>query len=477
MKDRYIPLAVKANIVLIAVLTLGLGAITFFYYTEVNQTITSSVQESLQNQSKILYSAIQNFMLPGEAPLAVRFFKDIQEINPLYNVHLYRSNGIPAFSDNTTIEEVNRRIQKNRFSPRTAQLFQPSPSAPPVALEAVKSRPARDVFEQREREGRFQVFIYKPLINLPKCTLCHGSDHTIRGIAEISTDITASIEKQQDALIKSGVLFLGALVLLSISLGRFLHRQILRPIQEIGTVCSMVTRGDFQARTTIHQNDEIGELGKTVNTMVKGLYERFKLSKYVSASTIQSLSEDTSTKKIVATVLFSDIRGFTAFSEKTSPEQVVRLLNRILSLQTDLIHSFQGDVDKYVGDEIVAVFLGEKAPLNACRAALEIQRAIAGEAQEFRGLGVGIGITQGELIMGMIGSEKRADFTVIGDTVNTASRFCSAARQGQTIISEPVFQSLPSSARVDGPFQLKVKGKQESQRVYILKEVPYETPS
>lgn len=477
MKNRFIPLAVKANIVLIAVLTLGLGGVTFLYYTEVNQTITTSVQESLQNQSQILYSAIQNFMLPGEAPLAVRFFNDIQEINPLYTVHLYRSNGIPAFSDNATIEEVNRRIQKNQFSPRTIQLFKPSPSAPSIALKAVTSRPARDVFVQREREGRLQVFIYKPLINLPKCTVCHGADHTIRGIAEISTDITASIEKQQDTLIKAGALFLGALVLLSISLGRFLHRQILRPIQEIGTVCSKVTGGDYQVRTTIHQNDEIGALAQTVNTMVKGLYERFKLSKYVSASTIQSLEENTTTQKIVATVLFSDIRGFTAFSEKTSPEQVVRVLNTMLNLQTDLIHSFRGDVDKYVGDEIVAVFLGEQAPLNACRAALEIQRAMRRETHEFQGLGVGIGITKGELIMGMIGSEKRADFTVIGDTVNTASRFCSAARWGQTIISESVFQSLPSLARVDGPYQLKVKGKQESQRVYMLKEVPYETLS
>ncbi len=471
MKDRYLPLSVKANLVLLVILTLGLGIVTFLYYREVNDTITSSIENSLKNQSQILYSAIQNFMLPGEAPLAVQFFRDIQDLNPLYQVRLFRTNGVPAFSDNDTIQEVNRRINRNRFLPRETQLIQPTPAAPPKALDAAKNRPARDLFLRTESEGRVKVLIYKPLINLPKCTGCHGPDHTIRGIAEISTDITQSIQAQGETIVKAALLFGGALVALSLSLGRFLHRQIIRPVREIGEVCASVTAGNFQVRTSIEQKDEIGDLAFTVNTMVKGLHERFELSKYVSSATLQSLQDDSTAKKISATVFFSDIRGFTAFSEHIPPETVVELLNRVLSLQTDIIHSYGGDVDKYVGDEVVAVFIGEIAPVQASKAALEIHRVLKEKADEINALGVGIGITTGELILGRIGSEKRADFTVIGDTVNTASRFCSAAQKGQTIISESVFRFLPPSLRTEGPYLLKVKGKTEKQRVYILKEV------
>lgn len=471
MRGRYLSLAVKANLVLLLILMIGLGGIAYLYYRDINNTISFSVQTALKNQSQILYGAIQNFMLPGEAPLAVQFFKDIQDLNPLYQVHLFRRNGVSAFSDNQTILEVNQRIRKNRFQPRTQEILTSTPFAPALAIEAAQNRPARDVFLQTERDGRVRVLIYKPLINLPKCTGCHGADHTIRGIAEISTDITESIGKQREALGKAGFLFLGALGLLSFSLGRFLHWQILGPIKEIGWVCARVTAGDFQVRATIEQKDEIGELSQTVNTMVQGLYERFKLSKYVSGVTLQSLHDDTSTKKVTATVFFSDIRGFTSFSENQEPEVVVSLLNRILSLQTDIIHNYEGDVDKYVGDEIVAVFLGEKAAENACRAAFRIQESLKEESSQLYHLGVGIGITTGELIMGMIGSERRADFTVIGDTVNTASRFCSAAQKGQIILSESVFKALPGSIRLEGPYRLKVKGKRESQRVYILKGV------
>ena len=212
-------------------------------------------------------------------------------------------------------------------------------------------------------------------------------------------------------------------------------------------------------------------LGKTVNKMVEGLYERFELSKFVSASTISSLRDDKKGKRVPLTILFSDIRSFTSFSEKTEPEVVVEHLNKILSVQTDIIQQHGGDVDKYVGDEIVSVYYENDPEFSACRTAILIQKEIERNSENYGNLKVGIGINFGEVILGMIGSEKRADFTVIGDNVNIASRLCNVARQGQIIISGMIYEKVKERVNVDGPYKVKVKGKEKHIRVYMLKGI------
>jgi adenylate cyclase len=229
-----------------------------------------------------------------------------------------------------------------------------------------------------------------------------------------------------------------------------------------------VTKGNFREKVFIKTKDEIGDLGHKINTMVDGLYERFELSKFVSSSTINAIKHSEKGAKTEIALLFSDIRGFTSFSEKLAPETVVTHLNKILSVQSEIIQRHGGDIDKYVGDEIVALFIGEDKEKNACTSALEIQQYIMHHKEEFVGLTVGIGINTGNVILGMIGSEKRADYTVIGDHVNFASRLCSKAKGGAIIISDTTYQKIKGIAEIAGPFKLKVKGKERPQRVYAL---------
>jgi adenylate cyclase len=204
--------------------------------------------------------------------------------------------------------------------------------------------------------------------------------------------------------------------------------------------------------------------------MVQGLYERFQLSKFVSSSTISSIQNREKGAKALMTLFFSDIRGFTSFSESKLPEQVVDSLNKVLNIQTEIIHRNGGDVDKYVGDEVVALFTGEDQARRACRSALEIQRALGRAAPaEYAGLRVGIGVNTGEIILGMIGSEQRADYTVIGDHVNLASRLCDAAKPDTVLISDSTYRSVGKAASVSRPYSIRVKGKEEPQKVYFLK--------
>lgn len=145
------------------------------------------------------------------------------------------------------------------------------------------------------------------------------------------------------------------------------------------------------------------------------------------------------------TVLFADIRGFTAISEKEKPEKVVNLLNRYFSVMTDIIFEFGGTLDKYIGDGMMAIFgaptAGEEDALNAVKAAVTMQKRLGQlnaelGAEGYGSISVGIGLHTGEATIGYIGSNKRSEYTAIGDTVNLASRLESNAAGGQILMSE-----------------------------------------
>ena len=122
--------------------------------------------------------------------------------------------------------------------------------------------------------------------------------------------------------------------------------------------------------------------------------------------------------------------------KKWSPNASSLMLNSILSRQTAIVKKYGGDIDKFVGDELVAVFLGNKMVKRAVECAMEIQQTmndVASTAGE--DVGIGIGINTGEMVMGAMGSEERMDFTVIGDSVNLGARLCSAAKRGQILLS------------------------------------------
>lgn len=465
---RFVPITFKVNAIILLCLVAGLGALSAYYSRTISATIDESTRNNLKRQSQILFTSIENFMLPGEAPLAVKFFSDIGDLNRDFTIRLFRTSGVPAFSDNATVDTVNGRLDKPRFARRRSSDALSEDRARDAGLKAALRKPPEDAFLRITEDGRTYFIIYKPLINLPKCTGCHGSDHTVRGLIDIKTDISQAVAMQKASYIAAGIGFLSLVALLGILLGRFIDAAVISPMRMIGAVCDQVAEGDFNHRVSGLRNDEIGRLGERVNSMVEGLHERFKLSKFVSASTIRSLKDDRPARKTRLTILFSDIRGFTSYSERRSPEKVVLFLNRLLSIETEIVHRFGGDVDKYVGDEVVAVFSGGRAEAAACEAAIEIQREVRSRSDFLDGLEVGIGITSGDVILGMIGSEKRADYTVIGDDVNTASRLCGAAKKGEILVSETVYSRQIPKPEVKGPYRLKVKGKTEPLRVYFL---------
>jgi adenylate cyclase len=178
-----------------------------------------------------------------------------------------------------------------------------------------------------------------------------------------------------------------------------------------------------------------------------------------------------------ATVLFSDVRGFTKLSAKMEPEQVVKMLNDMFHDLTPIVLKYEGTVDKYMGDAVMAVFgcpdPDELQWDHAVQAALEMQEAIShlhssrwDDGSVFR---VGIGIHCGPVIHGFIGARERMEYTVIGSTINVASRYCDAAPPGEILISPAVYARLHKKVEVDHPAR-EIDTKHEGKlKAYVVR--------
>lgn len=164
-----------------------------------------------------------------------------------------------------------------------------------------------------------------------------------------------------------------------------------------------------------------------------------------------------------ATLYYADIRDFTSFAEETPPQQVVAFLNRVLTIQVRLVREHGGDVDKMIGDALLAVFEGPDRAARAVSCAQAIQACLTKEVELPRGLG--IGLHDGHVISGVIGPEERQDFTVIGDAVNVAARLCSLAATGEVLVDT---RTLARAGHPEGfakAEDVQVKGRVEPLRM------------
>jgi class 3 adenylate cyclase len=277
--------------------------------------------------------------------------------------------------------------------------------------------------------------------------------------------------------IQRGLFLIGLVVaLVGIASSAVLARTITAPVAKLVEGTQQVAAGNFDYRLDIPATDEIGDLARSFNTMIQGLREHADMQKFVSMSTVEMIQSANTKKisageKVVLTVLFSDMRGFTSMSEHRTPEDTVRVLNACLSLQAGKVQKFHGDVDKFIGDAVLALFQGEDMELNAIRCATEIHEVLE-ELNAKNGsqppIRVGIGIVTGEVILGSIGSENRLDYTVIGSNVNLCSRLCSNAAPGETLLAESTYARVRNLINARKSESLRVKGFSEPVLVYKM---------
>ncbi|KLU07766.1 Adenylate cyclase [Rhodopirellula islandica] len=188
---------------------------------------------------------------------------------------------------------------------------------------------------------------------------------------------------------------------------------------------------------------------------------RAVVNQLVQQSELQSIVVGGVTREV--TVMFADIRGFTQFSERLQPEDVLEKLNELLEVMVRCTFEEEGTVDKFIGDAILVLF---NAPLDqadhaerASRVAWRIQEALRSHES---GLSIGIGIHTGQAVVGNVGTPQRMEYTAIGNTVNVASRLCDRAAAGEIVVSGEVARQLSGSFELEANEPMQVKGIAES---------------
>ncbi|NPV38211.1 MAG: HAMP domain-containing protein [Brevinematales bacterium] len=234
-----------------------------------------------------------------------------------------------------------------------------------------------------------------------------------------------------------------------------------------------VSEGNLSVSVDIKGGHEIGRLADIFQIMLEELISKYHLEKFVSRSTKsmieqkadETLDLGTHDRKNFA-FLFSDVRGFTAFSEENDPEEVITILNAYFDRQTKIIRRYRGDIDDFVGDQIMAHFGGEKRADTALQVAIEIMQDIETFNQQRKKQGlpvfeIGIGVHMGNVVVGNIGSQFRMDFACIGDAVNTTSRLCSQAQSGEILASLDILSEAKRPYPTEEIPPLTLKGKKE----------------
>ncbi|KAF0106405.1 MAG: putative adenylate/guanylate cyclase [Anaerolineaceae bacterium] len=204
--------------------------------------------------------------------------------------------------------------------------------------------------------------------------------------------------------------------------------------------------------------------------------QRRLLERMVSPAVLAQIDPDAlqiGGQRSAITILFADIRGFTGYSERQSPEELVAVLNRYLAAGAEAVLRQEGTVDKFLGDAVMAWF---NAPLpqpdhtlRAVRAALDLRTAVEklhAELPPEAHLSFGVGIHYGDAVLGWIGTEKRLDYTAIGDSVNTAKRIQENAARNQILISKEAYERVKEQVDAQPYAPLHVKGKKEAVEVW-----------
>ncbi|MDY6935385.1 MAG: adenylate/guanylate cyclase domain-containing protein [Spirochaetota bacterium] len=266
----------------------------------------------------------------------------------------------------------------------------------------------------------------------------------------------------------------------------FFGKTLTTPIIRLLYATKKIKGGDYHVDIRPSTSDEIGELTNAFIDMGRGLEEREKIKtafgKFVNPELADMVVRDEihlgGERKTVA-ILFSDIRSFTAISERLEPEEVVDFLNEYMTLMVNCIDQMGGVVDKFIGDAIMAVWgvpvsKGNDTE-NAINGALLMRKALI-EFNKGRGgpkrptIKIGCGINVGPTLAGQIGSENRMEYTVIGDAVNLASRIEALNKPFGTdiLVSEETYNLVRDVFAVEKMKPIKVKGKEEPQQIYAV---------
>lgn len=449
-----IPIWLQFSAVIIAITVLTTFVLNFF--------ILSRQKDQLYDQSKkIGMVSLNYFAANARIPLLE---DNILQLNTLIKNTTAVEGLVYAI-----IVDQDQKIKAHTDHNQIGKIHQKSPPLSPETREGEMT-----YFTTRLPTGRQVLNLTHPVRFQDKLL---GEVHV-----GVSIDFINELIRQNKKSVISltlTIILVGILVALLMGL-RFSH-----PIEKLVYATQEIGRGNYRYKVQLGRNDELGNLATAFNQMGNELLRKSRMQesfgKYVGAEVLDMILANPEGNWLKghrnrATTLIADIRGFTAFSNAREPEAVVEALNEYFEIATRVIIRYGGYIDKFIGDAVLAVFGVPVYRRNhlerALRAALDLQAELQKASGKNALLGVvGISVDTGEVVAGNIGTQEKMEYTVIGDSVNTASRLNGLAGPGEVIISEAVFQKMGALVEAEplGPHQ--IKGVSEAVISYRLKSI------
>jgi adenylate cyclase len=309
------------------------------------------------------------------------------------------------------------------------------------------------------------------------------------GEAQVELDLQVLVEPVVRASTRQLAVIALTLIGLGVAAGIVFVTLLVGPLRRLRVGVERLRDGDLSVRVPPTSRDEVGELTRAFNEMGDSLQQKQRIQnafgRYVSDYVLDQLLEGPEDEALGGmerelTILFCDIRGFTHLSEGMKARRVVALLHEIFQLVSDRILEHGGTIDKFIGDSVMAYFGAPVQqpdhPLRAVSAAIDIVSSIAERNRRVLAAGdsaavpveVGIGIHTGVVVVGTIGSDRRTDFTAVGDAVNVAHRLEKLARGGEILVSEAVQRIVRAEKRLRFEGERQLSGREEPVHVYSV---------
>ena len=256
-----------------------------------------------------------------------------------------------------------------------------------------------------------------------------------------------------------------------------------RPISNLVTATGEIGSGNYQHKIILARNDELGNLATAFNRMGDELWKNSLMEKtfgkYVGPEVLEMIMANPENdwlkgRRNEATIVFTDIRGFSSYSKLKEPEEIVESLNEYFEIATQVIQDHGGYVDKFIGDAVLGVFgvpvYHQNHVERGIRAASDMQKMFMSKRNNGNSLlqSVGIAIHSGVVVSGNIGSQDKMEYTVIGDTVNLAAHLNRIAKPGEIIITKSVYENIEDRITVEPLPPRHIKGKTKPVETFKL---------
>jgi adenylate cyclase len=301
-------------------------------------------------------------------------------------------------------------------------------------------------------------------------------------LGEVHVGVSLDFIEQDIHRERLSILWMTVLIIaIGITIAIYFGVRFSRPISQLVKATEDISQGKYQHHIDLTRRDELGNLAFAFNRMneelwLKSLMQK-SFGKYVGSQILDLIMENPEDTWLQgqtneATILFADIRGFTSYSESKAPKVIVDELNQFFEIANRAILNHDGYIDKFIGDGVLAVFgvpFYQKDHIkNAVGAAFEMQQAFrsAGTNGNVLLASIGIGIHTGLVVSGNIGSPVKMEYTVIGDSVNVASRISEIAAPGEIIISSNIYERIRDFIEVEPLRPHKIKGRSKPIKIY-----------